>query len=97
MHRGIYEFLESQGIQGSNLVMSHNDTDTYFARSGCDCCNWSDGKMLGDNVRDILVIDIATGNTFDFQLCNDCEYEFEYPDMDAYNADESNHVTELGV
>jgi hypothetical protein len=53
--------------------------------------------MLGDNVRDILVIDIATGNTFDFQLCNDCEYEFEYPDMDAYNADESNHVTELGV
>jgi hypothetical protein len=97
MHKGIYEFLESQEFKGSNLVMSHEDTDTYFARSGCDCCNWVNGKTLANDVRDIVITDIPTGNTFDVQLCNDCEYEFEYPDMDAYNADENNHITELGV
>ncbi len=87
MHKGIYEFLESQEFKGSNLVMSTNDIDAYFTHSGCDCCNWVNGKMLGHTVRDIVITDIPTGNTFDVQLCNDCEYEFEYPDMDAYNAE----------
>jgi hypothetical protein len=78
-YKGIYEFLESQEFTGSNLVMSHEDTDSYFARSGCDCCNWVNGKTLGNTVKDIVITDIPTGATFDAQLCNDCEYEFEYP------------------
>ena len=97
MHKGIYEFLESQKFTGSNLVMSHEDTDSYFAHAGCDCCNWVNGKTLANDVKDIVITDIQTGNTFDVHLCNDCEYEFEYPDMDSHNADASNHVTELGV
>lgn len=87
MHKGIYEFLESQGFTGTHLVMPHDDTERDFRRMGCDCCNWVNGKTLANDVKDIVITDIATGNTFDAQLCNDCEYEFEYPEMDAYNAE----------
>lgn len=95
----VYTLLEREEINTSHLVMTHPDTDDFFSWYGCDSCNLSSGTTLGHTVNETKLTDIATGTEYEFQLCAGCRYEFEYPsnDADEFNADENNHVTELGA
>jgi len=83
----IYKLLADAEIDTAHLVMTHPDTDDFFSWYGCDSCNLSAGKSLGATVNDTKLTDTKSGE------------EFEYPsnDADEFNADENNHVTELGV
>ena len=95
----IYDLLAREEINTSHLVMTHPDTDNYFSWYGCDACNLSAGRTLGATVNETKLTDTSTGTEYEFQLCDGCRYEFEYPsnDADEFNANESNHVTELGA
>jgi len=79
--------------------MSHPENDEFFSWRGCASCNLSYGERLGATVNDTKLTDTKSGEEFEYLLCAGCRYEFEYPsnDVDEFNADENNHVTELGV
>jgi len=81
MKTGIFEYLESQGINLGYAVMSiPEEEDKYFSRIGCQCCN--DG--MGD-VYPITIVYPACHNagndTYEFNLCQDCISYYHNPDL----------------
>ena len=95
----IYKLLADAEIDTAHLVMVHPENDEFFSWYGCDSCNLSAGKSLGMTVNETKLTDTKSGEEFEYQLCAGCRHEFEYPsnDADEFNADENNHITELGV
>jgi len=81
METGIFEYLESKGINLGHAVMSlPDDEDKYFSNRGCQCCN--DG--MGE-VYPVTIVYPACHNagkdTWEFNLCGDCISYYYNPDQ----------------
>ena len=94
----IYKLLADAEIDTAHLVMTHPESDDFFSWYGCDSCYLDAGRRIGNDIQSVIFTDVKRGQAFDFDLCDSCICEFHYPsnDADEFNADASNHVTELG-
>jgi hypothetical protein len=96
----IYDLLEQNVESLDSIVIGETSDDSKcFSWYGCDSCYLDAGKRIGNDIQSVIFTDVKRGQAFDFDLCDSCICEFHYPsnDADEFNADENNHVTELGV
>jgi len=96
----IYDLLARENVSTEHLVIGDtSDESKYFSVFGCDSCYLDAGRRLANDIQTVAFTDVKSNAIYEFDLCDSCICEFHYPtdDMDSHNADESNHVTELGV
>jgi hypothetical protein len=83
----IYDLLKSQNVSTENLVLDLTGCDEmHFSVLGCDSCNHKSDRRLANDVMMVCFADIRKGDCYEFQLCESCIYEFEYPN-ETTNAD----------
>jgi hypothetical protein len=93
----IYDLLKSQNVSTENLVIGDtSDESKYFSVFGCDSCYLDAGRRLANDIQTVAFKDVKSNATYEFNLCDSCIYEFEYPneitDADTFYESLSSHI-----
>ena len=92
--KSVNDFLNNEGINNlSQITDNDGDCEPYFSNTSCDCCN----RSWGGNRYDCEGYNPKTKEIYNYSICTDCVYFYEYGKLDVYDEISSSYFDELEI